>query len=1108
MAGYDESGSSRRATYGGGDYVEYIRQLIAGAKVRIWLKVPWIGRPARAPGRLINELGSAIERGLDVRVLLRPEASNTAAIQELSATEIPHQMVRYLHEKELVVDDRLIVFSANWTDKELGRNENHAYEITAHVDIAAAVQAFKGRWSSDATGSSEGREEWTVASAVVPEALRDLLGRERLNPLQSRAAPVVFGSENNLLVTAPTGSGKTLIGEAAALREIRLRDKKAAYITPSRALTREMKESFDRWERAGIKIAILSGDVDVDLSVVARADLWVATTESFESAFRRSSLATAVADLGCVVVDEIHMAGDPNRGPLLEALLARLRLLRERTRLVGLSATVANDTEIAEWLGADLIASTWRPVSLDLQVLGYEPGDTWPETEDAKDAVSDPIVSELVDDGGSVIVFCGSKPKARRAAGQWAHLDSNSFDDDQHFAEALLREGAALHYRGLRNLREVERRFRDRSISVLFATTGLAQGVNLPARGVIIRDTMLGTTDLTVADSLQMAGRAGRLGQEDRGFAYQLAPTGDVPGWRSSILGGHAVVSQLASELADHILAEVLLGRITSAQSLEDWFDGTLAAFQAGASAAQRSHLEQALELLLASGFVSLGDDQDTLSCTDLGATTSRFMIGVHSAAEVLAELPGHDPGDSLDAERRLLSVMASRVNTFSSAYGTPKAVEETIGVLPAELVQSLGAEPRSGSIKALAAARAALIEPFALSARQDVHGFKPTELSDVADDLARHLGWLGALGQAADLDWVPAVASDLAARLRWRDVNPPRGSGRIVRVLEAEIPGDEQARRLPGRLRDSIHQSESISDVHAETDYESRGMPVSLELASVVISDKVRLRVHCSSTAVFPLRLTAVARTHDRATRAIVAGWDGAEVEVPIPFGTTEGRDVAVEVIGYGRFDWGVSGSVERVGPEFVDPVDRYLDELPFASSVVPKKPWYQRRSRWQRKMFVSLIDSASNQLRDLAAQISVDGSEHQRAWRITDMLRRRVVIDETNEVLPPSEILRRRKGNSSSWALCWSALAKSSGLTSGIVERVDDLEILAVAYIDETWIFASADDSDIPQRTRPLAPPSLEGALMALKPPDSELSPVPVALSWTFLDDFRAPE
>jgi ATP-dependent DNA helicase len=112
----------------------------------------------------------------------------------------------------------------------------------------------------------------------------------------------------------------------------------------------------------------LSGEYVTDIPRLREADLWVATTEKFEAICRASSLRTALAEVACLVVDEIHLLGDPTRGPLLEALLARVRGEDSPVRIVGLSATVANAEHIAEWLGARLVHTLWRPSRVTWQL--------------------------------------------------------------------------------------------------------------------------------------------------------------------------------------------------------------------------------------------------------------------------------------------------------------------------------------------------------------------------------------------------------------------------------------------------------------------------------------------------------------------------------------------------------------------------------------------------------------------------------------------------------------------------------------------------------------------------------------------------------------------
>jgi len=659
-------------------YAGTLIKAIDSASTRVWLKVAWIHPPEGPAGPLLEAVRNAAGRGLDVRVLLRPEASNSATLQRLNAWEVPHRCIRYLHEKELLADDLLVSFSANFTGTDLVRNDNNLFRIRDRPTVEAAEAAFHDHWTQPESEAAAGDEQWTRADQVVPEELVALVGRQQLNPLQSKAVPLVFGTEASLVVTAPTGSGKTTVGEAAVLKAIKTNGAKAAFISPSRALTGELRDTFGRWRQAGIRIETLSGDVDADMTAVARADLWVATNESFESAMRRATLADAVAQLGCVVLDEVHLLGDQTRGPLLEALLARLRLLSARTRLVGLSATVANDEQVADWLNAELVRVAWRPTQLNMQVVPFEEDDQWLANEQHKDAVTRPIVKDVVDDGGSVVLFCGSKPKARRLAAALAGIDDSGTESD--VAGQALDRGVGIHFRGLPDLKDTERRFRSRDIKILVATTGLAQGVNLPARAVIIRDTVLGRdSELTAGQALQMAGRAGRFGQEEIGYAYLLTPQAEIPAWRDRLVDGYTVHSRLADDLADHVLAEILLERIQSADSLREWFAGTFAAHQGGLTEdAAAAILNGALELLLTSRMVAENPDTGLLQCTQIGVLTSRFMIRCTDAAAILAACPGPDPEDADAAEAQILTVLVKKVAAIGSLYLPTAQVDST----------------------------------------------------------------------------------------------------------------------------------------------------------------------------------------------------------------------------------------------------------------------------------------------------------------------------------------------------------------------------------------------------------------------------------------------
>jgi helicase len=110
------------------------------------------------------------------------------------------------------------------------------------------------------------------------------------------------------------------------------------------------------------------------------------------------------------------MLGDPARGPLLEALLARVRDGAIPARIVGLSATISNAEQIAAWLRARLLRVTWRPGRLTWQLPVIPAHPDFAVTEAARTRLAAAITAVVTGDGGSVLVFCGNKRNVRRTA--------------------------------------------------------------------------------------------------------------------------------------------------------------------------------------------------------------------------------------------------------------------------------------------------------------------------------------------------------------------------------------------------------------------------------------------------------------------------------------------------------------------------------------------------------------------------------------------------------------------------------------------------------------------------------------------------------------------
>lgn len=199
--------------------------------------------------------------------------------------------------------------------------------------------------------------------------LYDVLEKEikELRPCQEKALKKGLLKGKSLLVCTPTASGKTLIGEIAALTNITEGKGKAIYIVPLKALANEKFKDFKKRYDHLIKIAMSIGDTDSADPYLTEYDLIITTSEKLDSLIRHHT--PWLKYVKTVIIDEIHLLNDPERGPTLEILITILKDILKNIQLIGLSATIGNPEELAEWLNAELIVDDWRPVKLHKGIM-------------------------------------------------------------------------------------------------------------------------------------------------------------------------------------------------------------------------------------------------------------------------------------------------------------------------------------------------------------------------------------------------------------------------------------------------------------------------------------------------------------------------------------------------------------------------------------------------------------------------------------------------------------------------------------------------------------------------------------------------------------------
>ncbi|KXN86403.1 Putative helicase mug81 [Leucoagaricus sp. SymC.cos] len=438
-------------------------------------------------------------------------------------------------------------------------------------------------------------------------------GYTSLNRIQSIVYPTAYGSNENMLICAPTGAGKTDVAmltilrvidqhRSRALPEAELRatiDRdafKIIYVAPMKALAAEIVRKLGkrlRW--LSIEVRELTGDMQMSKAEIAATQIIVTTPEKWDVVTRKPTGEGELASsLKLLVIDEVHLLND-ERGAVIETIVARtLRQVESSQsviRIVGLSATLPNFIDVAEFLsvskykGLFYFDSSFRPVPLEQHFLGIKgkPGSALSRKN--LDQVTFGKVSDLVVQGHQVMVFVHARKETVKAAidlkeASIAKGSADNFSCQDHPQWALFRReisqsrnkemkllfdhGFGIHHAGMlrsdRNL--MERLFEARAIKVLCCTATLAWGVNLPAHAVVIKGT-------------QVFGRAGRPGLETSGEGYICTTEDKLTHYLEVVTSQNPIESQFRKGLIDALNAEVALGTVANLRDAVQWLGYT-----------------------------------------------------------------------------------------------------------------------------------------------------------------------------------------------------------------------------------------------------------------------------------------------------------------------------------------------------------------------------------------------------------------------------------------------------------------------------------------------------------------------------------------------------
>ncbi len=438
------------------------------------------------------------------------------------------------------------------------------------------------------------------------------------DPFQLQALDAV--TEGDVLVSAPTGSGKTWIA-SQAISAVLSQGRRSWYASPLKALSNSIYLQFRR-EFGAEHCGILTGDRKENPT----APIIVGTTEILRNQLYDAMQTGATIGADLVILDEVHYLSDPDRGVVWEEVLIYLPV---RVRLLLLSATISNAEEIASWLEeirgqpTRVIRATERPVPLEtlflfpdglLSPLGGRKGlaprvkkfESSPSARAGRGFRS-PAFGEIIKilrefdllpaifflksraDCDKALRSCSRTVKARKSKEEMKKLlapflMTYPYLEHHRQLRALLDSGVGSHHAGQLPFWKVliERLMTNGYLEAIFSTSTVAAGVNFPARTVVLlqSDRFNGHefANLTATDLHQMTGRAGRRGKDNIGFALV------VPGLHQD--------AQLIYELKDsppeplvsqiHINFSMTLNLLLSQRPIEvkDLLDRSFASFQ------------------------------------------------------------------------------------------------------------------------------------------------------------------------------------------------------------------------------------------------------------------------------------------------------------------------------------------------------------------------------------------------------------------------------------------------------------------------------------------------------------------------------------------------
>ncbi|GAB1226212.1 hypothetical protein ENUP19_0278G0047 [Entamoeba nuttalli] len=482
------------------------------------------------------------------------------------------------------------------------------------------------------------------------------------------------GTEN-LVYSAPTSSGKTLVSEILMIERYCQTQKKMIYIVPYVSMAQEKEEYFQEIFKS-IKINIKG--YFQNRVIDKEFDIGICTIEKGNGIINKLIEEKSIEEVSLIIIDEIHMIFDKRRGQIIEKIINKITSIERKIQIIGMSATIGNISIFEKWIKAKTYQSTYRPIKIEEyivckgKVINKE-GEIKRVIKgegDIENIIS--IMEEAKKERKGVICFCSTKKGCERMGKEIVkilkkrrkeemnkeieeqriemikEMERSKFGIEEEFQD-MIRYGIVYHHSGITNEERqiIEKSFKKGIITLIIATSTLALGVNLPASRVIFDKPKIGKEYLTNVQYQQMSGRAGRFGIDEKGESYIFCKEGEI-----SIVKNLMKVTNENKEIEieekeeiqekEDILEGIYNGIIENKKDIEKWIEKTLYWYtikeKEGAEEWKKKYSEKMIEILKHDGMIEEIEEEGgekKIKCNQIGRATVKGGMGIKFSKEI-----------------------------------------------------------------------------------------------------------------------------------------------------------------------------------------------------------------------------------------------------------------------------------------------------------------------------------------------------------------------------------------------------------------------------------------------------------------------------------------